>query len=131
MGRLINGRDLVVMTGSVSGLLTRVAGSRDCEISVEGSLREVVQTDGSRRMVGDVYGWSVTTSGLYTVGNSADLCDAVLNGDLLHIGVDVEGAVWTGRGYVTDWSAQGQVKGKVTYNLTIVGSGALTLENDE
>lgn len=130
MSKHFDGRDLVIMTGT-TGTMAKVAGSRDCSVTVEGSVTERVQANGARRYKGDVHGWSFAANGLYTVGNSGELCTALLEGTLLYVGAVVGDEIWTGRGYVTAWNAQGQTKGKVTYNVTIVGSGALTINENE
>lgn len=125
MSNKYDGRELVVMTGNTAQTMARVAGSRDCTVSVSGEMRERVPKNRAVRLKAGRYGWQITASGLYTVGNSAELAKAALQRTLLHVGAVVGAETWTGRGFVTQLELSGRVKGKVGYRVTIQGSGEL------
>lgn len=131
MSNKYDGRELVVMTGNTAQTMVRVAGSRNCAVTVNGEMRELVQQNGNTRLKAGRYGWQITANGLYTVGNSADLFRAALSRTVLHVGAVVGAETWTGRGFVTQLEVSGRVKGKVEYNLTIQGSGELDTGGEE
>lgn len=125
----LNGHDVLIMVGETAGTMTEVAAQRDCTINIDSEMIEKASgTDGSaREYLAGLYGWTMQVNGLYALGDHADLVDYLQNGVLLHVGCYIGNEPMTGRAYVETMDVAGAVKGKVTYNITLRGSGEFNL----
>lgn len=125
----LNGHDVLIMVSETAGAMTEVAAQRDCTINIDSEMIEKASgTDGSaREYLAGLYGWTMQVNGLYALGDHADLVDYLQNGVLLHVGCYIGNEPMTGRAYVETMDVAGAVKGKVTYNITLRGSGEFNL----
>lgn len=125
----LNGHDVLIMVGETAGTMTEVAAQRDCTINIDSEMIEKASgTDGAaREYLAGLYGWTMQVNGLYALGEHADLVDHLQNGVLLHVGCYIGNEPMTGRAYVETMDVAGAVKGKVTYNVTLRGSGDFNL----
>lgn len=125
----LNGFDVLVMTGESAASLTAVATSRECSVSINKELIEKAATsDGSvREYLAGLYDWSMSVSGLYAVGAHVSLVSYLIAGTLLHVGFSLGNETLTGTAYIESFEANGPLRGKTTYNVTLRGSGALTV----
>ena len=118
---------MVVSVGEAGETPERVTGSRDCVVRLTGSADTVLQTDGWKRTKGVLTGWTVSVSGLWDAGGTSRLFDLMVAGDAVAVGVSVGSDVWTGSAFVTGLSTQGEVRGRVTYDVELTGTGALDM----
>jgi len=129
----INGHDVLVMTGATAGTLTEVAASKDCALNINNQLVEKASgTNGTvREYLAGLYGWTIQVSGLYALGAHVSLVGHLLAGTLLHVGFYIGDEQLTGTAFIESMEVGGPLRGKATYNVTLRGSGALTVVEEE
>ena len=126
----------IVFDGSTVGCAT------DFSLSMNKDVIEVacLGSEGAKESVPDMYGWSVSGSGLVirTSGETAgtagvfDIADSLLNTDAsvaVSLLPDVSAnKYFSGAGYVTSLSYEGGVGAAVTYSFEITGTGPLSVQ---
>ena len=129
----LNGHDVLICVGTTAGTLEEVAAQRDCSLSINNQLIEKASgTDGTvREYLAGLYGWTMQVSGLYELGAHASLVGHLLAGTLLYVGFMLGDEQLTGTAYIESMEVGGPLRGKTTYNVTLRGSGALTVVEDE
>lgn len=129
----INGHDVLIAVGETAGELNVVAASRDCSLNINSEMVEVASgTDGTvREYLAGRYDWTMNVEGLYTVGFNAGILAWFLMGTLLNVAFTVGEDTLTGKVYVESVDVNGPLRGKVTYNVALRGTGALTVVEPE
>lgn len=129
----LNGHDVLICTGTTAGTLTEVAAQKDCSVSINNQLVEKASgTDGTvREYLAGLYGWTIQVSGLYALNAHTSLVGHLLAGTLLYVGFMLGDEQLTGTAYIEAMEVGGPLMGKATYNVTLRGSGALTVVEDE
>ena len=126
----ILGRNFIIKlaTGNAAGVA--VAGQKTGTISLSGDTVEttVKGTGAAKTYLGNFYSWTVTLSGVYDLTDGGTLAGYLTAGTEVNISCFVgETAEYTGTGIVTSISAAGDQSDVMTYDITIQGSGALTI----
>lgn len=119
-----------------------VACATDFSLSMSKDMIEIacLSSTGAKETVPDMYGWSVSGSGLVfrTVGQTAgsygmfDMASSLLNSDasvLISLVPDVSlNKYYEGVGYFSSLGMEGGVGAAVTYSFEVTGSGALSVK---
>lgn len=129
----INGHDVLIAVGATANTLETVAASRDCSLNINSEMVEVASgTDGTvREYLAGRYDWTMQVEGLYTVGCHLSIVGWFLAGTLLHVAFQVGEETLTGKAYVESVDVNGPLRGKVTYNVSLRGTGALEVAEPE
>ena len=129
----LNGHDVLICVGTSAGTMEEVASQRDCSLSVNNQLIEKASgTDGTvREYLAGLYGWTIQVNGLYALNAHTSLVGHLLAGTLLYVGFMLGDEQLTGTAYIEAMEVGGPLMGKATYNVTLRGSGALTVVEDE
>lgn len=126
----ILGRNFIIKlaTGNAAGVA--VAGQKTGSISMSGDTVETtVKGDGAAKTyLGNQYSWTVTLSGVYDLTDGGTLAGYLTVGTLVNVSCFVgETEEYKGTGIVTSISAAGDQADVMTYDMTIQGTGALTI----
>ena len=119
------------MAGGTAAGVTEIAAARDCELTLEGEAVETATGTIGRGLLRGHYGWSLTIDGLYALGAHSGLVAAIESGELLYVSFCIGDDELTGRALIESVSLEGNVKGKVTYNVTLRGSGELEADGED
>ena len=113
--------------------MTEVAAQRECTLNIDNQLVEKASgTDGTaREYLAGLYGWTIQVNGLYALNAHAGLMGHLLAGTLLYVGFMLGDEQLTGTAYIENMEVGGPLRGKATYNITLRGSGALAVVEEE
>lgn len=125
------GVNVEVRTMTGEGVPARVGELRGWRVRADHEILETSSTD-ARLIIPGERSWSATADLFFVGANSpqTDLRDGVITPQELafhfYPSTGSTGYVWTGDGYVTDFSIQGEGSGAVMHDVVIDGDGPLT-----
>lgn len=125
----ILGRNFIISLKSGNDYVP-IAGQKTGTISLSGDTVEttVKGTGAAKTYLGNLYSWTVTLSGVYDLTDGGTLAQDLIAGTVVNFKCMVgETAKYTGDGIITSVSAAGDQSDVMTYDMTIQGTGALTI----
>ncbi len=124
-----------ILAGASTGTAISIAEFRTFEITQEMSEIDATSRDssGHREHIAGIRNWSGTMEYLYAGSNASQIAlKSLLNGGTLvafefyPAGSSASFPIYTGSGYINDWSATVANEDAIAVNVGFVGTGALT-----
>lgn len=127
------GNNEVVVLGQKSGTITITGDTVETTTKGSGNGSTIPKT-----YQANTYGWEVTLSGAYDLGDTKGIAalvcagsqatvQCILGADLPTSGEGDKQQSMTGKGIVTSFSSTGEQTDLATYEITIQGTGGLTI----
>lgn len=110
-----------------------IASAKECSVDVKTEMQEVSSPDQgvAKEFIPHRYSWTVSVSGLVGAGTSLDaLFGFGTRRTKLPVAfADTQSRCWKGNAYITSVKASGRVGQIMTYQLSMQGTGALTIQD--
>lgn len=133
------GRNFIISVATGNGSATPVVGQRNGTISITADVVDTtvkgsgLGTPLAKTNMVNTYGWEVTLSGAYDMTDTHNVAGYLTAGTAVtvscEIGADAASSsdILSGSGWVTSFSSNGDQGDLATYDITIQGTGALTI----